>query len=119
MNTVQKKKILSLDITLKRLRASDPSVGLNGAGIYWTFKRGDPQVICGIFQAGKRWVFATSMSHVSEAQEKALLGKLRPLAYYDEDLDEVIRVCNKKASQVKQIVDETLGREITVTDVFG
>lgn len=111
MDAIQKKKILSLDITLKRLKAKGPSLALNGTGVYWTFERGADKVSCGVFQAGKRWVFAATINTtLPEPQAKAIVGRLRAMAYYDADLDEVIRVCNKKALDVRQIVDEIIGR---------
>ncbi len=113
MDAIQKKKILSVDITLKRLRAKGPSLALNGTGVYWAFEREAGKVTCGVFQAGKRWVFATTVSKLPPPQARAIVGRLRALAYYDEDLDEVVRVCNRKARDVRQIVDEVLGRAIT------
>lgn len=111
MDPIQKQKILSIDITLKKLRALGPNTALNDAGIYWTFERGAFKVSCGVFEAGSRWVFASTVNGVtSEAQMKALTTRLRPLAYYDSDLDETIRVGNRRAAQVKQVVDEVLGR---------
>ncbi len=111
MDAIQKKKILSLDITLKRLRAKGPSPALNSTGVYWTFEREAGKVSCGVFQAGKRWVFATIINTALPGpQAKAIMGRLRAMAYYDADLDEVIRVCNRKAKDVRQIVDEILGR---------
>ena len=111
MDPIQKQKILSIDITLKKLRALGPNTALNNAGVYWTFERGSCKVSCGVFEAGKRWVFASTITGVAnETKMKALVTRLRPLAYYDTDLDETIRVGNKRATQVKQIVDEVLGR---------
>ena len=112
MDPIQKQKILSIDITLKKLRALGPNTALNNAGIYWTFERGACKVSCGVFKAGKRWVFASTVNGVpSEAKMHALATRLRPLAYYDIDLDETVRVGNKRAIQVKQAADEVLGRD--------
>jgi len=109
VDPIQKQKILSIDITLKKLGALGPNEALNAAGYYWTFERGTIKVSWGIFRAGKRWVCASTLNGLNDSRKvKALVARLRTLAYYDTDLDETIRVGNRHAAEVKQIADELL-----------